>query len=365
MTSNLDMCRGLTRAAYDAVIEARDAVGRKSVETRGADHSIFQHETKAEEAITEYLRKQSEKRPGLRIGLGVELIDRPFAIHRGTVTQMSYDEIKDFADVYFLVDPIDGSKADIPVLQAYVVGTGYGGELKENGTIQIGGTQEAYVTAIMCTPSEPTLKKALGCSMTRFDGTEFFADEYSAYVSDDGRRRSGPVAAEQLDDININTKFYTAAHYGHAAELATLVIGTLLRELSIPEERSPGVRSTGSTTFDMLQPGMTRSIAFDIRDELNKEMKKRGIAMKRGAYTHDFAPPTFWARRAGARVSDLDGSELDCDLFTYEKASYLVAPPGKAGETVRKVLADKVMPKLPALADILEKELNWTHAKKD
>lgn len=335
MTDPLELCKGLAKYVHNSVSELR---GRTVVEMRGPSHPIYQHETEAENAGLYFIQKESERNPDLKIGLGFELLPKWYAVQKGVVSEMDVPTLKEFKpDICILSDPIDGSKADVPVYQS-----------RFGKPIQEGGIYEVFTTAIAFHPDRPTLKDAVAAALQRWDGKQFFANQYESLVGFQGEEAI--IKSQPLDEIGLHTKFYTGGHYSHVSPMATFVIETLLEEIGFPEKQSPGVRSTGSTTYDMLQPTMTRSIAFDIRNDVKKALEKYGVKMRRGAYSHDFAPPAFFAKRAGAFITNLDGTEMNYDLFVDQTASYFEAPPGEAGKTVLRVLRDKVLPQIPEKA---------------
>lgn len=343
MTSPLELCRGLTRHVYETVPEL---LSENVVERRGYDHPIYQHEIDAENAALDYLLGESKKDPELKIVLGHELKPRWFCIKNGMKDERKISEVERFEpNICFLCDAIEGSKADVPVFTSSL------GE-----PIPDGNLYEVFSTAIGFYIDRPTLKDAECASLQRWDGRQYFADKHHAYVEFQGKK--GIVEAGQLDEIGLRTKIYGAGHYGHVSQITDFVIQGILKEFGIIERDSPGNRATGSTTYDMLMPSLTRSIAFDIRDVVKKELEKLNfglekegknyrLRMERGAYTHDFAPPAFFAKRTGTKILNLDGTEFDCNLLEYKTASFFEAPMGKAGNQVLSVLQEKILPKIP------------------
>lgn len=336
MTSPLELCRGVTKYIQNSVTEL---IGKKVVEERGYDHPIYDHEITAEEAGLSFLLKESKRSKDLKIAFGFELRDKWFCIENGSWREAEIKNVKsEFnPDICILSDPIDGSKADVPVF-----GSRFGKPIAD------GGIYEVFSTAIAFFIDKPDLKDAECSAMQRWDGKQYFANRCEAVMSFEGEESA--VRAKPLDEINLRTKLYTAGHYSHVSPISNFVVNTLLEELKIPEKESPGVRSTGSTTYEMLQPTMTRSIAFDIRDAVKRELEKYGIHMRRGAYTYDFAPPALFAKSAGVRMLALDGTELDTNLLEYRTGSYFVSPPGEAGSKMLKVLQTKILPRLPEKA---------------
>jgi len=332
MSNPLELCKGLTRTVYNKVVEIR---GKEVVETRGLSHPLYKFEKDAENAGREFLLKESRRHRGLRIGLGFELYPKWYAIKDGSATEMDLISLKDFRpDILLQTDAIEGSKAEVPVYES-----SFGKPIQE------GGTYEVFTTAIAFYLDKPMLRDAVAAAVQRWDGKQYIANLYEAQVCDRGE--PAVLKAEPLKEIALNTKIYTSGHYFHATPIAAFVIETLLEELNIPEENSPGVRSTGSTAYDIVQTMMTSSIAFDIRNEVKKELEKYGIKMKRGSYTHDVAPPGLLAIKAGDSVLGFDRNQLNLNLLEDETTSYFVAPPGEAGETVFRIIKDKVLPQIP------------------
>jgi|GEM_PF-5016368 len=333
----IELCKGMTKSIYNAVEEIR-STGVK--ELRG-DHPISRHEVDAENAGLRYLTRESKKQPSLKMGLLYEQKTKGYLISDGNVREIEIEELKELPDIAFLSDPIDGSKAEIAIYLSSC-----------NKPMQIGETQDAFSTVIAFNPDRHTLKDAAACALQRWDGWQFQADENGSTASYNGEE--AVITANRLDKIaSKDTKFYTAAHYGHALPMSTLVVEEILRELKISENDSPGVRSTGCTTADILKPTMTRSIAFDLREPVDREMRKYGLKMKRGCHSWDVAPPGLLAKRAGAVLKDVYGNDIDCDLLADDYSSYFAAPPGEAGEKVLKIIRDKVLPKIP------EKVKSW------
>jgi len=327
----------MTRSIYNSVEEIR-STGVK--ELRG-DHPISMHEIDAENAGLRYLTKESKKHPGLKMGLLYEQKSKGYLISDGKTREIEIEELKELPDIAFLSDPIDGSKAEIAIYLSSC-----------SKPMQIGETQDAFSTVIAFNPDKHTLKDAVACAMQRWDGWQFHSDEDVSMANYHGEE--AVITANKLDVISSkDTKFYTAAHYGHASSMATLVMEEILRELKIDENNSPGVRSTGCTTADMLKPTMTRSIAFDIREPVDKEMRKHGMKMKRGCHSWDVAPPGIFVKRAGAMLKDVYGNDIDCSLLVDDYASYFVAPPGGAGEAVLRIIRDNILPQIP------EKVKSW------
>ncbi len=341
MTTPLGLCKGVTKYIYNKVFELR---AKRVVERRGPNHPIYDHEMDAENAGLHFLLKESERHPDLKMALGFELRPKWYCIQNGLKEEGDIEFVKEFnPDICLLSDPIDGSKADVP---AY--------ESRFGKPIIDGGLYEVFSTVIGFFVDKPTLKEAECCAIQRWDGKQYFANKHEALVGYEGEE--AVVKAKPLDEINLRTKLYTAAHYAHAAPIAYFAVETIREELQIPEKQSPGVRSTGSTTYEMLQPTMTKSIAFDIRDEVKRVLEKYGRKMERGAYTHDFAPPGFFAKRADVITLNLDGTELDCNLLEYKTGSYFVSPQGGAGNKILKILQNKVLPKIPEKA---EEWIDW------
>lgn len=348
----LYLCKGLTRTVYNRVTEL---IGEDIVETRDYDHPISYYEKRAEETALNFLLKESKIHGNIKIAFGFELNPEWYCIHNGDVRDKGdLETVKRFTPhICILSDPIDGSKADVPVYESQF-----------GKSVQDGDIDKVFSTAIAFFPDKASLKNSVACALQRWDGRQYYGDKHEAYIENKGEPVYG-VKAKVMDDIGLKTKIYPAAHYAHAVPVSYFIITYLNKKLGLKEKVSFGVRSTGSTTCDIVEPTITNSIAIDIRAEVGKELEKHGIKIKRGCYTHDFAPPGFFAKKAGCVVLNLNGNDLDCNLFEYKTGSYFVAPPGKAGETVFRILKEEILPQIPERVDKwlkdedVWKDVNW------
>ncbi|UCD03732.1 MAG: hypothetical protein JSW73_04295 [Candidatus Woesearchaeota archaeon] len=336
----LKLCRGITRVAFNSVTSKREDLLKKEfdhIDVRGATHHpISQFEKDAEDAIRTFLLNESKRNKKSKVAIYFEK-EKWHYFENGEETFVEVDDLSKLKPyICLLCDPIDGSKSDVPTVRS-----GY------NKPIILGDTDKLFSTVIAFYLDKPNLQDAECCAIQRWDGYQFFADKKYAFAEKAGEMAS-LVSLAPLNEITLTTKLYPAAHYLHAELISTFAIQEILKELKIPENYSLGYRATGSTTNEILQATTTRSISFDIRDIVKKELQKHNIKMKRGSYAHDFAPPAFFASKvAGMNVWDFEGNTLNCNLLKEETGSYFIAPEGEASNKIYNVLRTKVIPRLP------------------